>query len=100
MPAVLAAMLLGALPAGEPARAADEAAGKAKAVVCQACHGADGISPNDQWPNLAGQKRGYLVAQLKAFRGRKRIDESMQLITRPLTDADIENLAAYYSGLR
>ena len=79
--------------------AADAEAGKKKSARCQACHGMAGISNNDQWPNLAGQKRGYIVAQLKAYRARKRIDESMQLITRKLTDKDIEDLAAYYSGL-
>ena len=36
--------------------AGDAAAGKSKAATCGACHGANGISPNDLWPNLAGQK--------------------------------------------
>ena len=42
--------------------------GKAKSITCAACHGPEGNSANPLWPNLAGQKEAYLVAQLKAFR--------------------------------
>lgn len=78
----------------------DAAAGKQKAMLCAACHGANGISNNDIWPNLAGQKYGYLVKQIKAFRDGDRVDPSMQPMVKPLTDTDIENLAAYYSSLK
>lgn len=79
--------------------AADAAAGKAKSAVCAACHGPNGISPNDMWPNLAGQKAGYLKAQMKAFRDGKRSDPMMAPMAAPLSDADIDNLAAFYSSL-
>lgn len=78
----------------------DAAAGKAKAMLCAACHGANGISNNDIWPNLAGQKYGYLVKQIKAFRDGDRKDPSMAPMVKPLTDQDIENLAAYFSSLK
>ncbi len=65
-----------------------------------ACHGAAGISPNDLWPNLAGQKEGYLLKQIKAFRDGDRIDAMMAPMVKPLTDADVENLAAYFSSLK
>lgn len=77
----------------------DAAAGKEKSSNCAACHGADGISPNDLWPNLAGQKFGYLVKQLKAFREKSRSDPMMSPMAANLTDEDINDLAAYYSGL-
>ncbi len=80
--------------------AGDVAAGKAKSALCTACHGAAGISPNDQWPNLAGQKEGYLLKQIKAFRDGDRIDAMMAPMVKPLTDADVENLAAYFSSLK
>src|SRR5262245_27638127 len=49
--------------------AADVGAGKAKAeAVCSACHGLNGVSVTDVIPNLAGQKAGYLEAQLKALK--------------------------------
>lgn len=82
-----------------PAVAGDAAAGKAKAMLCMACHGAAGISPSDLWPNLAGQKEGYLVKQIKAFRDGGRIDPMMAPMVAPLSDTDIENLAAYFSSL-
>ena len=80
--------------------AGDVAAGKAKAVLCAACHGVEGISNSDIWPNLRGQKYGYLVKQIKAFRDGDRKDPSMQPMVSPLSDKDIENLAAYYSSLK
>ncbi|WP_223788450.1 c-type cytochrome [Marinicella meishanensis] len=82
------------------AQAGDPEAGKAKSVVCAACHGADGISPNDLWPNLAGQKEGYLVKQIKAFKNGERKDPSMAPMVAALTDEDIANLAAYYASLK
>lgn len=80
--------------------AADVAAGKAKSAICAACHGADGISISPIWPNLAGQKEAYLVKQIKAFKSGERKDPSMAPMVAGLTDADIENLAAYYASLK
>jgi cytochrome c553 len=85
---------------GGAAVAGDIAAGKTRAASCAGCHGADGISANPLWPNLAGQKAPYLVKQLKAFRDGVRQDPMMSPMARPLSDADIENLAAYYSSLK
>ena len=79
--------------------AGDAAAGKSKSATCGACHGQNGISPNDMWPNLAGQKAGYLVAQMKAFRDGQRANPMMAPMAAPLSDADIDDLAAYYAGL-
>ena len=79
---------------------ADAAAGKAKSALCMACHGANGISSNDIWPNLAGQKRGYLVKQIKAFRDGGRVDMMMAPMVKSLTDDDIDNLSDYYSELK
>jgi len=74
-------------------------AGKAKSATCSACHGAAGISANDLWPNLAGQKEGYLVKQIKAFKNGDRQDPSMAPMVGALSDQDIEDIAAYYSNL-
>jgi len=89
-----------ALCATNLAVAGDAAVGKTKATLCMACHGAEGISPNDLWPNLAGQKEGYLKKQITAFRDGTRIDPTMAPMVNPLTDEDIENLAAYFSSLK
>ena len=81
------------------APAVDPSEGKKKAAVCAACHGVNGISPSPLWPNLAGQQAAYLEKQLKDFREGRRTDASMSAMARPLSDDDIANLAAYYSGL-
>ncbi len=99
IPAVVL-IFLGLSPA---AFAGDAAAGKAKAAEkrCFLCHGQDGISMgNPLWPNLKGQKAGYLAKQLKAFRGGERKDPVMNKMVKDLSDTDIENLAAYFHSLK
>ena len=76
----------------------DAAAGKALADKnCAACHGESGIGSNPAWPKIAGQKAGYLVNVLKAFRAGLRKDPSMAGAARALSDADIANLSTYYA---
>jgi len=82
------------------ALAADAAAGKAKAAQCAACHGAMGISPVGIYPDLAGQKEQYLVKQMNDFRSGSRKDPTMQAMVSALSDADIANLAAFYTGIK
>ncbi|MEN8763040.1 MAG: cytochrome c [Thiogranum sp.] len=79
--------------------AGDVAAGKSRAASCSGCHGTDGISANPLWPNLAGQKAAYLLKQLKAFRDGTRSDPMMTPMAKPLSDADMANLAAYFASL-
>ena len=81
------------------AQAGDLEAGKQMSKACSACHGANGISPNTAWPNLAGQQSAYLVKQMKDFREGKRTDPWMSPMAKPLSDKDIENLAAFYNEL-
>ncbi len=78
----------------------DAAAGKAKAGMCAACHGANGVSAVPMYPNLAGQKEAYIVKQLKAFKAGTRKDPVMGPMAAPLSDADMANLAAYFSSLK
>ena len=80
--------------------AGDAAAGKAKAAVCAACHGPAGISPQPLWPNIAGQKEQYMIKQLKAFKDGTRKDPLMSGQAVQLSDDDMANLAAYFSGLK
>ncbi len=81
------------------ATAGDAAAGKAKAVTCAGCHGANGVSAIPVNPNLAGQKEAYLLKQMKAFKDGSRKDPTMNAMAAPLTDADMANIAAYYASL-
>ncbi len=78
----------------------DPKIGEAKSATCVACHGAKGVSPNDLWPNLAGQKKGYLVKQMKDFKSGSRKDPVMTSQAMIINDADIEHIAAYYSSLK
>ncbi len=84
-----------------PAQAAmgDVNAGKQKSSTCTACHGDDGISPNDLWPNLAGQKEQYVFKQLKQFHEGVRSDPLMSPVAKMLSEQDMRDLAAYFAQL-
>jgi cytochrome c553 len=93
-----AALLLSTL--ASTSFAGDAAAGKAKSATCAGCHGANGISNNPMWPNLAGQKQAYLASALQMYRDGRRKNAMMSAMAKNLTDADIANLAAYYTSLK
>lgn len=98
--AVVAVGLLSGVTGIASAAHADAAAGKAKSGMCAACHGAAGVSSIPGYPNLAGQNEQYLVAQLKAFKAGTRKNPMMNPTAAALSDADIDNLASYYSSLK
>ena len=75
----------------------DADAGKEKATVCAACHGADGNSAIPVNPSLAGQNYTYLVQALKDYRSGARKNPIMNGQAAGLKDEDIQNLAKYYS---
>ena len=87
------------LTAAGDALGADAKAGRAKALMCQACHGMDGMSKVPDAPNIAGQMESYLVTQLHAFKAGDRKSEAMSVVASTLSDADIDNLAAYFSSI-
>jgi cytochrome c553 len=80
--------------------AADAAAGRQKAVACAVCHGPLGLANAPDTPSLAGQPATYLAAQLRAFRSGARRHEVMAVIARPLADADIADLSAWFAALQ
>ena len=76
------------------------AAGSQKhAAACAGCHGAKGVSPNETWPDLAGQNAAYLVRILAAYKSGDQTDVMMSPVAKTLSDAEIQNLAVYYAGL-
>ena len=99
-PRHIKAVLLGlsSLMAVSITQAADIEAGKAKTIVCAACHGADGNSANPIWPRLAGQHASYISKQLRDFKAMKRMDPTMQGMVATLQDSDIDNVAAYFAS--
>ena len=93
------AALLAAAMIAMPAAAGDRAAGRARAEACVQCHGANGISVLTNAPNLAGQPEIYLAEQLRQFRSGRRPSEVMAVIAKPLSDRDIDDLAAWYAAI-
>ena len=76
------------------------AATPAKAALCVACHGVNGISVQDIYPNLAGQKKAYLILTLKGYKDGSRKNAIMNGMAATLSDKDIEELSEYYSKLQ
>jgi cytochrome c553 len=73
--------------------------------ACESCHGVNGkgMAPNiPTYPVIGGQHKGYLRAQLVNWRSDQRHNSPggiMNMFAKPLTDAEIEALADYLSGL-
>lgn len=75
----------------------DYEAGKAKSAACAACHGADGVSATPAFPTLAGQHRDYLYHSLRDYKSGKRKNPIMAGQVEALSDADMADLALFYS---
>ena len=83
------------------AYANDVAEGRVKAEsACALCHGPTGMATLPTAPNLAGQQAIYLSEQLRNYRSGKRQNEVMNMIAKPLSDADISHLAAWFSAVK
>jgi len=93
--ALLVAFLASAVCAAEEAAAPGSAA--AKAEICGACHGPLGRSVTPEWPSIAGQSAPYMKEQLELLRSQARYDPTMSPMARALDDADIQDLAQYFS---
>lgn len=76
----------------------DASAGKKKSTTCAACHGAEGISPNPEFPNLAGQYQDYLETAIKHYQNGKRKNPIMVAQVAKLSHKDVMDLAAYFSS--
>jgi cytochrome c553 len=98
--ALALASFLSLLPGTDVALAADVVAGRQKAAACVTCHGESGISTMPNAPHLAGQPAIYVAEQLRLFRSGRRPSEVMAVIAKPLTDRDIDDLAAWYEAIR
>ena len=96
---MIRAALACVLACGQSAAQADVQAGRATAKMCAVCHGEFGVSILPNTPNLAGQPEIYLAEQLKAYRSGKRSGEIMSVIAKPLTDAEITDLAAWFASI-
>jgi cytochrome c553 len=91
-----AALLMLAFHAAPAAAGAEE--GRAKAAACVACHGENGNSSSPAFPSLSGQPRQFIVSALFQFREGKRQNEVMAPLAAKLSNADMNDLAAYFSS--
>ncbi len=82
----------GAWATGDPVR------GQEKSLACQACHGTDGNSPIPTFPIIAGQHRDYLLQSMLDYKSGARSNPIMVAIVAPLSEQDLEDLAAYYAA--
>lgn len=98
---IIAAFLgAGLLVLASAAAAADLQAGKELAAnVCTSCHGPEGKKPTaPTYPILAGQHRDYLLRTLRAYKSGARENAVMNGMVSGLSDADLQNLAAWYAS--
>ncbi len=80
--------------------AGDAESGRKKAVLCTACHGADGNTPaGPDFPRLAGQRQDYLLKALRDYKSGARKNPIMAGQVANLSPQDMADLAAYFSGL-
>jgi len=63
-----------------------------------ACHGPEGRSGNPAFPSLAAQPPLYVLYQLIQFREGRRVNEQMSPFAAKLTDADMRDIAAYFTA--
>ncbi|EAQ33335.1 MULTISPECIES: c-type cytochrome [Idiomarina] len=87
------------------AQQGDVEAGKQKSQVCAACHGPNGVSPSDMYPNLAGQHPKYIYKQLMDFKTASetggeqgRNNAIMMGQVANLSEQDMKDLAAYFAA--
>ena len=80
------------------AASGDAEVGKKKSAPCAACHGANGVSPSDAFPSLAGQYEDYLETALRHYKSGKRKNAIMQGQVANLSQKDMMDLAAYFAS--
>jgi cytochrome c553 len=85
------------------AQTGDAAAGARKAWLCAGCHGIPGwrnAYPAYHVPKLGGQHAQYLIAALKEYKEKQRAHSTMQAIAADLSEQDMADLAAFFSGAK
>jgi len=69
------------------------------ASMCANCHGSEGkTTDGSAVPSLMGMPKDYMVTQMKAFKDGTRPATVMHQLTKGLSDAQIESIAAYFAS--
>jgi cytochrome c553 len=72
---------------------------EAKAQLCAACHGANGVPLDPKtMPNIWGQQPYYILTQLVHYRNGMRENPVMASIAKGLQQSDLRPLAAYFGA--
>jgi len=95
----LAITISGALVSNSALPAGSVEAGVTKAVVCQACHGANGNSTNPDWPSLAGIGADYIAEAVEELQGWQTQQSGHVAIVANLSPEDMADLGAYFDSL-
>lgn len=102
---VVVSAMAGLLVAGAAAQAAETGnaeAGMKKTALCSGCHGIPGyktVFPAVySVPKIGGQQAAYIAKALREYQAGNRSHPTMKAVAAGLSDQDIADLAAYYSG--
>lgn len=71
--------------------------GRDRTVLCNTCHGTDGMAVQPQTPNLAGQNPVYIVDQFQRFGDGRRNDYLMSNLAKTFSLDDKIKIALYYA---
>jgi cytochrome subunit of sulfide dehydrogenase len=100
-PVLLGLPLLACLVCAPPALAQDDKTLNLRslAATCANCHGTGGRAvPNPAVPGLAAMPAVYMIEQMKAFKSGARTATVMHQLAKGYSDAQIEQLAAYFAA--
>lgn len=96
---ILSAAAVSFTAAAQQQAASPPDAGTQKLIqTCAACHGADGNSPNPQYPVLAGQSWRYIYNQLRDFQAGRRNNPIMSPMAKSLTRDQMMALGNYFAA--
>lgn len=95
----VALALGGFLPLLTASHAQDIARGRQVALMCQGCHGMDGLSKQPDAPNIAADPAEYLIRALNEYRAKSRRHEQMNVVAEGLTEQQIADVSAYYAAI-
>ncbi|MDI9333810.1 MAG: c-type cytochrome [Cytophagales bacterium] len=72
---------------------------KSLVATCANCHGTNGYAASgSSVSGLAGLPKDYLIAQMKAFKNGTRPATVMHQLAKGFSDAQIEQMAAYFAA--
>ncbi len=95
---LLSGLMLGISVNAQAEESATKSAQQTVNTVCAACHAPDGNSVISLNPKLAGQHPDYIEKQLTEFKSGKRANAVMSGMAGALSEAEMKELAVYFSS--